>query len=166
MISVRPYRPTDRAACAGVFFRAVREGTAEVYSLKQRMDWAGEPDPDLSTPDLSTPDPRQGQDTWISEENGQITGFMAMDKTGCLDMAFVLPEVMGKGHAAAIYDVLLAHAKATGLTQLTVQASHFSQRFLAKRGWRLDSVKDFGVKDFGQPGGVIDERFLMSLDVA
>jgi putative acetyltransferase len=156
MITIRRYRPEDRTATAAVFYRAVREGTAGVYSEEQRLDWAKNP-----VPDPSTPDPRAGQDVWVSEESGQITGFMALDKTGYLDMAFVLPEVMGKGHAAAIYDRLLDHARATGLTRLTVHASHFSRKFLAKRGWRLDEVEDFV-----STGGVHYERFLMSVDLA
>lgn len=156
MITVRPYRPQDRAATASVFFRAVREGAAGVYSEEQRRDWAKSPEPDLTTPD-----PRAGQDCWVSEEAGSITGFMALDRTGYLDMAFVLPEVMGRGHAQAIYDRLLAHARASGLARLTVHASHYSRRFLEKQSWRLD-----GTEDFVSSGGVHYERFLMSLDLA
>lgn len=155
MITVRAYRPENRTATAAVFFRAVREGTVGVYSEVQRLDWAKSP-----VPDLTTPDPRAGQDTWVSEEGGQITGFMALDKTGYLDMAFVLPEVMGKGHAARIYEVLLAHAKASGLRRLTVDASHFSRRFLEKRGWALDAVEDHV-----SATGVHYDRNLMSLDL-
>lgn len=155
MITVRRYQPPDRIHTAGVFFRAVREGTADIYSDQQRQDWAKNP-----SPDLTTPDPRAGQDCWVSEQEGRITGFMALDKTGYLDMAFVLPEVMGKGHAAAIYDVLLAHARAAHLRRLTVHASHFSRRFLAKRGWQVDEIEDYI-----SSGGVQFERFIMSLDL-
>jgi putative acetyltransferase len=156
MITVRPYRPEDRAAISGIFYRAVREGAAGVYTDEQRRDWAKSP-----VPDLSTPDPRAGQDCWVSEEAGRITGFMALDRTGYLDMAFVLPEVMGRGHAQAIYEALLAHARAARLPRLTVHASHYSRRFLEKQGWRLD-----GTEDFVSPGGVHYERFLLSLDLA
>lgn len=156
MISIRPYRPKDRAACAQVFYRAVREGTSGVYSDEQRRDWAKDP-----RPDLTKPDPRAGQDVWVSEEAGRITGFMALDKSGYLDMAFVLPEVMGKGHATRLYDRLLTHAKATNLRRLTVHASQFSRRFLAKHGWQVDEIEDY-ISD----GGVHYERFIMSLDLA
>jgi putative acetyltransferase len=156
LISIRRYRPEDRAATAGVFFRAVREGTAGRYSEAQRHDWAQSP-----VPDLTTPDPRAGQLTWVAEEAGRITGFMAMTHEGYLDMAFVLPEVMGKGHAAALYDVLLAHAKEAGISRLTVRASHFSRRFLEKRGWRVD-----GEEPFISPAGITHEINLMSLDLS
>jgi putative acetyltransferase len=156
MITVRPYRPDDRAALVGVFYRAVHEGTGDKYTDEQRHGWARNP-----VPDLTTPDPRTGQDVWVSEEGGQITGFMALDKTGYLDMAFVLPEVMGKGHAKALYDVLLAHARATHLPRLTVRASPFSRRFLEKQGWHLD-----GVEDFISPSGIHYEHFMLSLNLA
>lgn len=156
MIRVRSYRPEDRVPIGRVFYRAVREGTAGVYSEEQRRDWAKSPEVDLSTPD-----PRAGQECWVSEEEGRITGFMALDKTGYLDMAFVLPEVMGRGHAQAIYRVLLAHARAARLPRLTVHASHFSRQFLARQGWTLD-----GTEDYVSPGGVHYERFLLSLDLA
>ncbi|MCO5126519.1 MAG: GNAT family N-acetyltransferase [Rhodobacteraceae bacterium] len=32
-----------------------------------------------------------------------MTGFMSLDREGYLDMAFVLPEVMGKGVARALW---------------------------------------------------------------
>jgi putative acetyltransferase len=155
MITVRRYLPEDRAAVAAVFFRAVRDGTAGAYSQAQREDWAKEPEPDWTRVD-----PRNGQFTWVSESDGQITGFMAMTPRGYLDMALVLPEVMGKGHAAAIYDALFAHAKATGLQRMTVHASTFSRRFLEKRGWLVDEVEDFV-----SSGGVHFERFVMSIDL-
>lgn len=155
MISVRRYRPEDRTATARVFYLAVHEGTGETYTEEQRHGWARS-----LLPDLSTPDPREGQDCWVSEEGSRITGFMALDRTGYLDMAFVLPEVMGKGHAQALYDVLLAHAHQTGLSRLTVRASPFSRRFLEKQRWHLDRVEDFI-----SPSGVLYEHSLLSLDL-
>jgi putative acetyltransferase len=75
---------------------------------------------------------------WVAEEDGRMTGFMSLCPDGLLDMAFVIPEVMGKGTAAALYDTLLAKARAVELPRLTVIASPFSQRFLLRRGWQVD----------------------------
>lgn len=157
-LAVRRYRPEDSDACWDVFFRAVREGTAGVYDEEQRRDWA----PDWETePEEEGEDKLLRQACWVSEEDGRITGFMSLEPDGYLDMAFVLPEVMGKGHAARLYEALLAFARAEHLPRLTVHASHFSRRFLEKRGWTLDEVEDFV-----SPGGVHFERFLMALDMA
>ena len=144
---IRPYHPTDRAAATLVYYRAIREGAAGFYTSEQCAHWAPSPDPDLTKPDKLL-----DQWAWIAEENGQITGFMSLAHDGLLDMAFVLPEVMGKGTAAALYDVLIAKARAERLPKLTVDASVYSHGFLIKRGWHVDWQGDRiydGVAFFG-----------------
>jgi putative acetyltransferase len=130
--TIRPYRATDRAATTSVFYRAVREGSAASYDAAQRAAWAPTPDPDLTIPDKLL-----DQWCWVAVEPEQITGFMSLCRDGLLDMAFVIPEVMGKGTAIALYDTLLAKAHAEHLPRLTVEASVYSYRFLRKRGWQV-----------------------------
>jgi putative acetyltransferase len=130
---IRAYRPEDRAAKALVFYRAVREGAAACYTEAQCAHWAPSPDPDLTKPDRQL-----DQWTWVAEQDGRMTGFMSLAHDGLLDMAFVVPEVMGTGTAAALYEVLIAKARAEGLARLTVDASIFSHGFLTKRGWQVD----------------------------
>lgn len=155
MIQVRPYRAEDCDACWALFHRAVREGAAGFYDEAQRIDWAPDVDDDTDSADKLL-----AQACWVSETDGRITGFMSLMPDGHLDMAFVLPEVMGKGHAAAIYDVLLAHAHAQGLSRLTVHASEYSRRFLSRRGWVLERVESIVSQ-----GGVAYDRNHMSLTV-
>lgn len=130
---IRPYRPDDRAAAKLVYYRAIRDGTAGLYDDAQRAAWAPSP-----TPDPATPDKLLDQWCWVAEDAGRMTGFMSLCPDGLLDMAFVIPEVMGKGTAAALYETLLAKARTEGLTRLTVVASPQSRAFLLRRGWRLD----------------------------
>ena len=155
MITVRPFRAPDTAAREAVFFRAVREGAAGFYDEAQRRDWAPDDDgaegEDLGTKLLA-------QSAWVSEEDGAVTGFMSLMPGGHLDMAFVLPEVMGKGHAAALYEALLAHARRAGLPRLTVHASEYSRRFLQRRGWVLERVEVLV-----RPGDVRYDRNHMSI---
>ncbi len=153
MIAVRPFRPSDGTACGQVFFRAVREGAAGFYDQAQRLDWAPE---GVDAPDMAKK--LSAQSAWVSEERGRITGFMSLTADGHLDLAFVLPEAMGKGHAAPIYDALLAHARAAGLPRLTVHASEYARRFLDRRGWRLDRVELLA-----RPSGITFDRNHMSL---
>jgi putative acetyltransferase len=131
--AIRPYRADDRAAVKGVFFRAVREGSAHHYTAAQRMAWAPSADPDLTVPDKL-----RDQWCWVAQEAGQITGFMSLCRDGLLDMAFVIPEVMGTGTATALYTVLLDQARAAGLPRMTVEASPYSHGFLRKHGWQVD----------------------------
>ena len=131
--TIRPYLPTDRAAMVTVYYRAIREGTAAFLTEAERAAWAPSP-----TPNLTEPDKLLDQWCYVAEEAGQVTGFMSMDPSGYLDMAFVLPEVMGKGTAAALYDTLMDHAKDRGVTHFTVVAAPQSNRFLLRRGWQTD----------------------------
>jgi putative acetyltransferase len=137
---IRPYRPEDRATTALIYYRAIMEGTVGVIGEAERKAWAGSPEPDLSDPDKLL-----DQWCWIAEEDGRATGFMSLCRDGLLDMAFVIPEVMGKGTAAALYDVLLEKARSEGLARLTVLASPFSRAFLVKRGWQVDQE---GMREF------------------
>jgi putative acetyltransferase len=130
---IRPYRAQDRAATKMVFFRAVREGTAAIYTETQRAAWVPSPNPDLAIPDKLL-----DQWAWVAETDGRIIGFMSLCPDGLLDMAFVLPEVMGKGVATALYHTLLAKARSAGLPRLTVDASPYSHGFLRKHGWQVD----------------------------
>ncbi len=138
MPQIRPYQAPDRAAAELVFYRAVREGTAAHYTEAERAAWAPKAEPSWHLPDKLL-----SQWCYVAEEGGQITGFFSMDATGYLDMAFVLPEVMGNGTATALYDTVMARAKQAGLTHFTVRAAIQSHRFLARRGWVLDRMQTF-----------------------
>ncbi len=145
--TIRPFHAADRAATALVFYRAIREGAVGYYTPEQCAHWAPSPEPDLSKPSKLL-----AQWAWVAEQDGRITGFMSLAPDGLLDMAFVLPEMMGKGTAGALYDVLLAKARAEGLRKLTVDASVYSHGFLIKRGWQVDWQGDRvydGVAFFG-----------------
>ena len=138
MPHIRPYAANDRAAAELVFYRAVREGSAAHYPQAERAAWAPSP-----TPDHSQPDKLLTQWCYVAEEDGRMTGFFSMDHSGYLDMAFVIPEVMGNGTAAALYDTVMARARQAGLTHFTVKAAVQSHRFLARRGWHLDRMETF-----------------------
>lgn len=153
-LAIRRYRPEDRAACARVFYRAVREGSAAFYDRAQREAWAPSPEPDLTEPDKLG-----AQLCWVAERGPGGVGFMSLESSGYLDMAFVLPEEMGRGTAAALYAVLQEKARDEGLSRLTVIASHLARRFFARRGWRVDRAENRAAN------GQIYEVFHMSLDL-
>ena len=133
MIRVRPYRPADALPLRQVFWRAVQEGAASAYDQRQRDAWARAPE---APPDW--PDRLGRQITLVAEAtegDASPVGFMTLGHDGHLDLAFVLPEAMGGGAAAALHDRLLAEAAARGMDRLTTEASHLARRFLLKQGW-------------------------------
>lgn len=130
MVRVRPYRDDDAAVLARIFGRAVREGAAGAYDTDQREAWASA----LDAPSDWSRRLRE-EITLVAEQAGHPVGFMTLGRDGFLDLAFVLPEAMGTGVAAALHDRVLAEAEARRLSRLTTEASHIARRFFIKQGW-------------------------------
>lgn len=128
---IRPFRPEDAQATRDVFVRAVREGAATRYSAEEIADWLG----DAAMPD-GWGDWLAGHITFVAEDQGRITGFMMVERDGYLNMAFVLPEVMGRGTADRLYAAILDAARRLDLPRLTVFASRHARRFFARHGWQ------------------------------
>lgn len=154
-VEVRPYRADDRAACWSVFDRAVHEGAAAHYTPAERMAWSPGVLPHLAGADKLL----QGW-TRVAVRGDRIVGFMTLDAAGELDMAYVLPEEMGRGTAQALYDAILDQARARGLARLTSHASLPARSFLMRQGWRCDAP------DHVERGGQTLTRFAMSVDLA
>jgi len=130
---IRSYRSPDAKALGEVFHRAVHEGAAGKYSPEECAAWS--PEPPVSHAWAA----RLGEaETLVAETPGGLVGFMSLviDRA-YLDFAFVAPEVMGKGVAAALYAVLEGRARAKGLTVLSTEASLLAEPFFLRQGWRL-----------------------------
>mgnify|MGYP001801700633 CR=1 FL=1 len=128
---LRSYAPEDADALGVVFFRAVHEGAVSKYSAEQRNAW------------VPTPPKGEGWEAKLAASDcvvalceGKIVGFMTRQEA-CFDMAYVLPEVMGKGVAGVMCAVIEGRARAEGIARMTVDASHLAEAFFARRGWSL-----------------------------
>ncbi|QYZ70743.1 GNAT family N-acetyltransferase [Neotabrizicola shimadae] len=132
---IRPFRLMDAQATRDVFVRAVRDGAAPLYSAAEIAVWLGDPVMPEGWGDWLA-----GHITFVAEDWGRITGFMMLERDGYLNMAFVLPEVMGTGTADRLYAEILAAARALDLPRLTVFASRHARRFFARHGWRPDRM--------------------------
>lgn len=130
---IRSYRQGDARALGEIFHRAVHEGAAGRYSKAERDAWSPRP------PASRMWEGRLSEaDTVVAVEEGVPVGFMSLDLSrGYLDLAYVLPEAMGQGVAAALYAVLESRARASGLARLTTEASHLAEPFFARQGWRV-----------------------------
>ena len=132
-VLVRSYAAGDAPALGEIFHRAVHEGAAGRYSAKERAAWSPR------VPDtLKWQDRLAEAETVVAEGPDGPVGFMSLylDR-GYLDLAFVLPEAMGKGVATALYAVLETRARAAGLTRLTTEASLLAEPFFARQGWQI-----------------------------
>ncbi|PTX56610.1 GNAT family acetyltransferase [Litoreibacter ponti] len=131
-VSLRPYRRGDGPATHRVFYDAVHRGAAAHYSPYEREAWAP-----VDTPPDGWDDKLLAQNCQVAEMERRIVGFMSLTETGHIDMAFVAPQVMGAGVADQLYGRLEADARASGLAELTTDASHLARRFFARHGWEV-----------------------------
>ncbi|MHC9234980.1 GNAT family N-acetyltransferase [Pseudooceanicola sp. 502str34] len=149
-LTLRALTPDDAGAAAALFFRAVREGTVAHYDAAQRAAWAPAP-----------PDPEDWRRRFAAQfgvtawEGETLAGFVTMEGTGHLDLAFVAPEWMGRGLAARLYGALEAEARARGLPRLTSEASHLARPFLLRQGWQVIAAQQI------ERRGVMLENFRM-----
>ncbi|MEO8243964.1 MAG: GNAT family N-acetyltransferase [bacterium] len=132
MTSVRRFHPDDALATRDIFVAAVHQGAAGRYTAAELADWV---------PDPAMPD---GWGSWLNDhitfvaEDHGLLGFMMLERSGYLNMAFVLPEQMGKGVADALYAATMVEARALNLPRLHVLASRYAQSFFTRHGWLLD----------------------------
>lgn len=137
-MELRPYRPTDCAALAELFYHTVHTVNARDYPPEQLNAWAtGQVDLNQWQQSL------QAHVTVVAEEQGTIVGFGDMDRTGYLDRLYVHAEHQGRGIATAICQRL---EQAVGGTIVT-HASITARPFFEKRGYRV--VKEQRVERHG-----------------
>lgn len=149
-MEVRSFEPADAVPLGQVFHRAVREGAAHRYSREQVAAWAP------SVPESPAWETRlAAADTVVAVEGETRLGFMNVDESGYLDLAFVLPEQMGQGVSDLLYAVLESRARARGIARLTTQASLLAEPFFTRQGWSVVRRQEVEI------GGVVLENAWM-----
>jgi len=85
----------------------------------------------------------------VAEDETGVVGFMTVDKTGYIDLAFVRPDRIGTGVASEIYKRIEMASKESGQTRLFSNASELAKPFFEKHGWtvcRTQQVERHGAK--------------------
>lgn len=113
---------------AELFYNTVHTVNARDYTSEQLDAWA-DGNPDLVKWDQSF----QAHETLIAAEDGRITGFADMDRTGYLDRLYVHSEYQGQGIATLLCDLL---EELTEGDVITVHASITAKPFFEHRGYR------------------------------
>ena len=132
-LTIRPLAPEDGTTAADIFFDAVHNGTADVYTEEQRRAWAG------TAPNQKGWRQRfQDIAGYAAEIDGAMVGFMTLDADGYIDLAFVRSDVSGKGIGQTPYRQVENQAVSQGIPKLTTEASQKARPFFARFGWHLD----------------------------
>lgn len=154
MIKVRRYRHSDAGACAEVFYQAVQVGAAGKYSQVQRDAWcAAVPDAEVWHNRL------HGLTTFVADRPEGVSGFMSVTDKGYLDLAFVVPAMMGRGVAAALYRKTEGYLRTKAVKLMTAEASHLAKSFLIGQGWVVDR------KNYVEKDNVTLENWIMHKDL-
>ena len=133
LITTRPLALEDGDTAADIFFDAVHNGTADVYSSEQRKAWGG-----------SAPNPagweHKFKDTggFAADINGSMVGFMTLDADGYIDLAFVRSDMSGRGIGQSLYKLIEGQAVEDGIKRLTTEASKKAKPFFLRLGWQVD----------------------------
>lgn len=157
-LTVRSYHQGDAEALGQVMFDAIRTGASTRYGAAACEAWCPRPP---TGEDWAAK--LAAQDCVVAERARGVLGFMSLTEDGLLDLAFVLPEVMGTGVADALYAVLQGRALATRKRILRTQASLMARGFFLRHGWR--EVGHELVERSGPEGTVPLQRFAMDKDL-
>lgn len=129
---IRALLPADFAAAGRIFFCAVHEGTRSAYSAAERLAWAG------PTIDLDRWQSRiAAARGFVAEVGGESVGFITIDRSGYVDLAFVLPSMARHGIGRALLAAAESHARTQGARQMTTEASLIAAPFFSRHGWDI-----------------------------
>lgn len=126
----------DGASAADIFFHAVQTGTTSHYTDAQRTAWAGTaPDPTYWQRRIA------GLDGFVAELDGRPVGFMTIDASGLIDLAFVHPDAARQGVGARLFAAVEARAHELGVVFLRVEASEVARPFFERHGFAVTEAQ-------------------------
>jgi len=74
---------------------------------------------------------------FVAMQGDTPVGFMTIDRTGLIDLAFVAPDMARQGIGAQLYEAVEDRARSLGVSLLTTDASKAAKPFFTRRGWTV-----------------------------
>lgn len=137
---VRPFKSTDAAALAEIFFAAVHEIASAHYGREQIHAWA----PAVPSSDSFCKRLSDGRTLLVAVNNDDWPlAYGNFEPDGHIDHLFCRPGYSRKGIVAALYSELERTAYAAGISKLFVEASEPARRFFEKQGFVVLERNDF-----------------------
>ena len=152
-VTIRAYRQTDAVDLAEVMWRSVREVAVTDYTREQVEAWL----PERLSPDTMHMWASSGREVLVATDSGgRVVGYTDLESDGHIDHLYCAPEAVGEGVAAALCDALEALAASEGVRRLQVEASEAARRLFERRGFRVDSRREWELR------GVLIHNYVMS----
>jgi putative acetyltransferase len=151
-LSIRDFEGDDAGPAARLFYDTVRTAPGSAYSDEQREAWAP------AVPDTGRWRARlAAATTLVAEDERGLAGYLSLDASGHVDLAFVRSDRLRSGVGSALHAALLERARGAGLARLTADASLMARPFFERLGWRV--VRE----QHPEPGGVRMTNYRMQL---
>ena len=137
---VRPFRSSDAASLAAIFFDAIHEIARSHYSEEQVRAWATAPPPPARYIDRA----QDGRVLLVAVNDAdEPVAYGDVEADGHIDHLFCRPDAAGTGVTSVLYGHMEAAAVRRGLKRLYVEASEPARRFFLKNGFRVLGRRDF-----------------------
>jgi putative acetyltransferase len=131
-MDIQPYSANKAKEIADLFYKSVHAIDPTVYTSEQKEAWAPTPvDYERWAERLNVKKP------FIALIENRVVGFIELDADGHIDCTYTHPDFQGKGVASALYEHLLAEARARSLERLYVEASFIAKPFFEHRGFSV-----------------------------
>lgn len=129
---IRRATAADAAALAELYRGTITEVNRRDYSAEQVAVWAGRAQRSDSLLKRINE-----QYFLVAEDEGTITGFGSITKTGYLDLLFVHKEHQRQGIANALFSMLESYALRHDAPQLSADVSITARPFFEKMGFEV-----------------------------
>jgi putative acetyltransferase len=130
-LTLRRMRPGEEPRLYEVLRASVMKGTAGDYDEAERRAWAP------ARPAVSWPDRLQLLQTFVAADGQRPIGFIAVSRDGHLDLAYVTPELIGRGIGGQLLDRVETEMRLSDVGEMTCDASKGFRRLLERRGWEV-----------------------------
>lgn len=127
---IRAYRDSDAETVANLFTASIHSMARDHYCSKQRAAWAPQP------PDIDEWRARlNALYTFIAEDGCEMAGFLSYEMNGHIDLLYTSPLYARRGVASALYREVEARLLASGVKDLSAEASLVARPFFEQQGF-------------------------------
>jgi putative acetyltransferase len=155
-VLIRPFRIQDAAALADVMFASVHQAALRDHTPEQVAAWLPERPAVASMAGRAS----DGRFTLVAcADDGRVVGYIDLEQDGHIDHFYCMPEAVGCGVGAKLYDAVERVAEICGLHKLFVEASEAARRLFEKKGFVLNDRCEWELR------GVLIHNYAMSKDL-
>jgi len=137
---IRPYRPGDASALAGLYAQSVEQLGPRHYSPRQIAAWQTL----CPSPETLQAQSLDGRSRLVAVDDAdRPLGFIDLAPDGYIQYLYCAPAAAGRGVAGALYAALEREARARGIRRLYAEASEVARGFFIKRGFTSTARREF-----------------------